>query len=234
MNVLDIAIMAVLIIFIAAGFKNGVIKETVSLVGIIIVFVLAWSLREIIGNMLCLHMPFYAMNGYTFLNVLLYQGLGFLLTFLILLGIFSVLLGVSSAIQKIVNATIILLIPSKLLGAFVSFLKGYIIVFIILLIAIIPFGSNSLIRESKLVNKIVYNSPVLSKYTEKITKPAKEINDLIDKATHDKITKDEVNIEGLKIMMRYNVVSQKVIAELKGMHRFDNIVGINSVIFSGE
>lgn len=234
MNILDIAIMAILILFIAAGFKNGVIKETVSLVGIIIVFILAWSTREIFGNFMCLHLQFFSLDGYTFLNVLLYQALGFLVSFVIILGIFSIVLGISATIQKIVNATIILLIPSKLLGALVSFLKGYIIIFIILLIAIIPFGSNRLMKESYLVNRIVYNSPMLSKYTEKITKPVKEINELIEKATKGKMTKDEVNIEGLKIMMRYNVVSQKLIVRLKDMHRFDNIVGINSVIYSGE
>ena len=234
MNILDLAIMAILILFVIAGFKSGVIRECVSLVGIIIVFFLSWQLRGILGNILTLHMPYYTYKGYVFINVLLYQALGFFITFLILLSLYSMLMGFSTFIQKIVNATIILWIPSKILGGVVSFLKGYIIVFIILLVALIPFGNSRIMKESAFVDKIVYNSPVLSKYTNSITKPLKEINDLIDSASKEKITKDEVNIEALKIMMRYDVVSQKVIAQLKGMHRFDSIVGINSVVFSGE
>lgn len=234
MNILDLAIMAILILFVIAGFKSGVIRECVSLVGIIIVFFLSWQLRGILGNILTLHMPYYTYKGYVFINVLLYQALGFFITFLILLSLYSMLMGFSTFIQKIVNATIILWIPSKILGGVVSFLKGYIIVFIILLVALIPFGNSRIMKESAFVDKIVYNSPVLSKYTNSITKPLKEINDLIDSASKEKITKDEVNLEALKIMMRYDVVSQKVIAQLKGMHRFDSIVGINSVVFSGE
>ena len=50
MNIFDIGIILVLIMFLIVGIKRGVIKEAVSLVAIILVFVLSFSLKGIIGN----------------------------------------------------------------------------------------------------------------------------------------------------------------------------------------
>ena len=57
MNIIDIGIVLVLIMFAIAGWKKGVIKETVSVVGLIVVFIIAYTFKEQLGNILCKYLP---------------------------------------------------------------------------------------------------------------------------------------------------------------------------------
>ena len=58
MSMLDIGIIIVLILFPIIGYIRGVIKETVSLVGLIAVFIISYTFKEEIGNVLCKFLPF--------------------------------------------------------------------------------------------------------------------------------------------------------------------------------
>ena len=77
MNILDIIIVLILIMCAIVGFKRGAIKEIVSLVGIILVFVISFSLKGVLGNLLCKFLPFFdfagSIEGLTVLNILLYH-----------------------------------------------------------------------------------------------------------------------------------------------------------------
>ena len=92
LNIFDIGLILVLISFIIVGAHRGVIKELVSLVGLIIIFVLSWQLKGIIGNILCIYLPFFefkgSINGISSLNIMLYQLIAFLIVFGLLLGIY--------------------------------------------------------------------------------------------------------------------------------------------------
>ena len=111
-NILDLAILFAFVMFLLIGLKRGVIKEAVSLVGIIIVFVLSFSFKGIIGNILCYILPFFrfigSIEGLVTINILFYQALAFMILFCLLYGIYSICLKISKFIQKIVNMTIIL------------------------------------------------------------------------------------------------------------------------------
>ena len=77
MNILDIVIVLILIMSAIIGFKRGAIKEIVSLVGIIIVFIVAFAFKGVLGNVLCKWLPFFNfagnLEGVTVLNILLYR-----------------------------------------------------------------------------------------------------------------------------------------------------------------
>ena len=57
MSVFDIVIILLILTFGILGWKKGVIKELISLVGIILVFVLAYTFKEEVGNLLCKYFP---------------------------------------------------------------------------------------------------------------------------------------------------------------------------------
>ena len=63
MNFLDIMILFLLFSFFLIGFKRGVIREVVSLLGIIIVFIASYLLKDYVGNYLCLYAPFIHFHG---------------------------------------------------------------------------------------------------------------------------------------------------------------------------
>ena len=116
-NVFDIGILLLFICFFIVGIKRGVILEAVNLIAIVLVFVLSFSLKGIVGNILCMLLPFSnfwgSIQGLSSLNILIYQLIAFLLVFVILLFIYEASIRISRFLQKIVNYTIILIIPSR-------------------------------------------------------------------------------------------------------------------------
>lgn len=218
LNIFDIGLILILISFLIVGLKRGVIKELVSLVGIIVVFILSWQLKGIIGNFLCIYLPFFkfkgSIEGISSLNIMLYQLISFLIVFSILICIYTFTLKISRIVQKIVNATIILIIPSKILGGLVSLIKGYLIIFIISVLLIIPFGNIDMFRDSTMINFILYKTPLLSEYTNSFVKSVSRITELSKQINDNQINSNEANKKAINIMLEYNVVDETTIEKL--------------------
>lgn len=226
-NILDIAFMMILIMFVIVGFKRGVIKELVSLVGIIIVFILSWLLKNYIGNFLCIIFPFFKfvgpIEGLSSLNILLYQGIAFLITFCLLMFIYSISLKLSRIVQKIVNMTIILWLPSKILGAVVSFIKGYLLIMICCILLVIPFGNLDLFKDSRIMNYMLYKTPVVSKFTYNFMEPVKRIYDLANDISNENISVSEANKKSIDIMIEYNVTNESTVNDLIKLKKIENV-----------
>ena len=108
MNIIDIAIVVIILLAGIIGAKTGVIKNAVSLIGIIVVFILAYIFKGVVGNLLCKYLPFFNFSGdwegLVTINILVYQVIAFIAVFMILLFIYSAIMIISTAIQKIVNS----------------------------------------------------------------------------------------------------------------------------------
>ena len=233
MNILDIGIILLLIMFFILGTKTGIIREVVSLIGFIITFIIAYALKGVIGNLLCIILPFFkfsgAIEGLVTFNILLYQLIAFMIVFSFLLGIFSLIIRVSKVMQKIVNMTIVLIIPSKILGGVLSFIKGYIVLFAIILVLYIPLGDTDMFNNSKMVDFMLYNTPVLSDSMTKYTKSIREVYSLTENIEDKSITINEANLKSLDIMLKYKVVNKKTVEKLITMKKL-NIDNVNSVL----
>ena len=116
MNIVDALIILIILASGVAGFKRGVLKQTVSTVGFIIVVVLAFYLKNPIAEFLSLHFPFFKFSGsfanVTSLNIILYQIISFILVVLLLEVVLGILIRITGIIEKILKYTIILGIPS--------------------------------------------------------------------------------------------------------------------------
>lgn len=226
-NILDIGILMILIMFLIVGFKRGVIKEVVSLVGIIIVFILSWSFKNILGNFLCIIFPFFdfigVLEGMSSLNVLFYQAIAFMIIFCLLLSIYTISLKISRFVQKIVNMTLILWLPSKLLGAVASFIKGYLLLMICFIFLVIPFGNISIFRESRIMNYMLYNTPIVSSYTHNFMYSIERTYDLANNISNGTISVDDANYEAIVIMLDYNVTNKSTINDLIDLNKIKNI-----------
>ena len=223
MNIFDIGIILVLLMFIIAGFKNGVINELAELIGIVVIFVLSFLLKGILGNILCIFLPFFdfygVIQGMSSLNILLYQAIAFILVFSILLTLYIIILKIGKILEKIVRLTIVLWLPSKLLGGLVSLIKGYIILFVLFVLLLIPFGGENypIINDSKLLNHIVYKSPILSNATSNFTNSIREAYELGVMVSNKEITTNEADLKNLDFMLKYGVVDRKTVEKLNDM-----------------
>ncbi len=234
MNILDIGIVLILIMSAIIGFKRGAIKEIVSLVGIIIVFIVAFAFKGVLGNVLCKWLPFFNfagnLEGVTVLNILLYQLIAFLIIYSLLFSIYMIVMKISGVVQKLVHMTVILWLPSKIIGAVVAFITGYVMVFVVLLALLIPLKDTDMFKESKFANYVVYDTPILAGSAENISRSINEVYTLGEDLSKGDISKNEANLETMDILLKYKIVSPKTAKELVALDKLDGISGLDSII----
>lgn len=167
MNVVDVVILILLIFGALIGFKRGFTRELVSLVGIFVILILSFILKNPISVFLYNNLPFFNFGGIfkdmTVLNILLYEVIAFFIVFFILTILFKFLLIATKIFEKILTMTIILGIPSKILGAILGVIQSIIYVFIVLYILNLPTFNLEIIKESKIGNTILEKTPILNK-----------------------------------------------------------------------
>ena len=216
MNILDALIIVFLIIGILAGFRRGFIKQTVLLVGLVVIIVLSWNLRVPISTFLYKHLPFFSFSGIfkgvSVLNILIYELIAFLVVFSVLYLLLRIILKITGLIENILKATIILGFFSKIAGGIIGFLEGYILTFILLFIFSQPFIKVTGIEDSKLANIMLNNTPVMSSAIRDTKDVVGEIDELAKKYKNDN---KEFNNEAIKLFLKYDIISEENLEYLK-------------------
>ena len=229
MVVVDIIILILIALGAIGGFKAGVIKKTTDFVGTLVIVIIAFYLKNYLSVIMYENLPFYdfggVLKGVEVINILFYEVLAFIIVFALLLVILRVLLMVTGLIEKILKATIILSIPSKILGIFVGMIEMYVYVFITLVFLSLPVFNISYVKESKLANFMLNDTPVLSSMAEDIIGTYSEVYELIDNKENK--TSEEVNTEILKVLFDKEVItkeSARKLVEKNKLHLSDNTI----------
>lgn len=211
MNVVDVIIIALLIVGGVAGFKAGVIKKLTDFIGMFVVIILAFYLKNYISVIMYENLPFFnffgLINGIDALNILLYEVIAFLVIFIALLFVLKVVLMLTGLVEKILKATVILSIPSKLLGIVVGVIEMYVYLFLILVIVSLPIFDSSFLKDSKMNNFILNNTPVLSGVSEEIIDIYGDVYNIIDNRKNK--TNEQLNEEILKVLIDKKVVTKE-------------------------
>ena len=211
MNVVDVIIIALLILGGVAGFKAGVIKKLTDFIGMFVVIILAFYLKNYISVIMYENLPFFnffgLINGIDALNILLYEVIAFLVIFIALLFVLKVVLMLTGLVEKILKATVILSIPSKILGIFVGILESYVYIFIVLVILTLPIFNIPFVRESRMVNFMLDETPILSSMSS-------EMIDIYDNVYNIVINRkdknnEEINTEITKLMIDKKVLTKE-------------------------
>ena len=211
MNVVDVIIIALLILGGVAGFKAGVIKKLTDFIGMFVVIILAFYLKNYISVIMYENLPFFnffgLINGIDALNILLYEVIAFLVIFIALLFVLKVVLMLSGLVEKILKATVILSIPSKLLGIVVGVIEMYVYLFLILVIVSLPIFDSSFLKDSKMNNFILNNTPVLSGVSGEIIDIYGDVYNIIENRKNK--TNEQLNEEILKVLIDKKVVTKE-------------------------
>lgn len=211
MNVVDVIIIALLILGGVAGFKAGVIKKITDFIGMFVVIILAFYLKNYISVIMYENLPFFnffgLINGIDALNILLYEVIAFLVIFIALLFVLKVVLMLTGLVEKILKATVILSIPSKLLGIVVGVIEMYVYLFLILVIVSLPIFDSSFLKDSKMNNFILNNTPVLSGVSGEIIDIYGDVYNIIDNRKNK--TNEQLNEEILKVLIDKKVVTKE-------------------------
>ncbi|MCM1371255.1 MAG: CvpA family protein [Clostridium sp.] len=206
----DICIIIIIIFGALLGFKRGFTKSIVKAVGFIFAVVFAFLFKNGLASFFYDKLPFFNFDGIfkgmTVLNIALYELIAFLSLLAIFMLLVKVLLLVTSIFERILSATIILGIPSKIGGAIVGAIQNYILVFIILYIITLPMFSIEFINESKLKNGILNNTPILSGFAEKTVSVMDEFIEIKDNY-NSSTSSDEFNLDTLDLFLKYDVIT---------------------------
>lgn len=224
MNIIDLLIIIIIIFGALLGFKRGVFRQLVSAIGFIVSVVLAFLLKNPLSSFLYEHLPFFKFGGIfkgvSVLNIIVYEIIAFLIMLAIFSLIFQILKVVTNLIETILKMTVILSIPSKLLGAVVGAVQYYVIVFIILYILSLPVISFDLIKNSKFKTPILTKTPLLSSFVEKSINIFGEFENLKQKY-EDNTSSEEFNDEALDLMLKYKVVTVDSVEKLIDLNKIE-------------
>ena len=230
MNIFSVIVILLIILSGVMGLKKGFLKESVVFIGTILVYIISFLLKDKIGLVLCKWFPFFSFDGLQTLNILVYQLIAFVFIATILFSIATIIFKLTGIIQKLVDITIILTLPSKILGFIFGILEGYIVMFLILIILAIPLRNVELFKESTVVTKIMYNSPILSKTLGGVPKTIEDILDVTTEMQKTDYNKNKVALDIMKIELDHNIISKEDTLDLIERGKLDKVQGIKSFV----
>lgn len=225
-SLLDIVIIIFMIFGALLGMMRGFTRQLVSLVGIFVIIILSFILKNPISVLLYNNLPFFNFGGIfkdvTVLNILLYEAIAFIIVFAVLLIAFRVLINITKIFEKILTITIVLGIPSKILGAILGVVEAIVYTFIALYILSLPMFNSKFVQDSKLSNVILTKTPVLHIVCDKSVKVFDEIVALKEEYKDTDNMKD-FNQKALNIMIENSVITKENAEELIQSGKLKNV-----------
>lgn len=232
MNIVDVLIILIIACCAVVGFKRGVFKELVMTVGFLLVFIISYLFKNPVAEILSLRLPFLefgeTIKNSAVFNIIFYQFIAFILVFFIVMVLFKVLLSISGFIEKVLNFTIILGIPSKILGAIVGGIEGYIIAFVVVFVLNQPILDVGIMSGSKMKNFVLNSTPGLTQIVSSVGNTVEDIHDLMEDKAYEKDV-DKFNRDAIEIMLKHKMVKVKYIEKLQDAGKI-KVPGLNNVI----
>ena len=211
---LDIIIIMIIVFGALIGFKRGIIKQSVVTLGMILVVILSFALKNPVSSFMYRNFPFFSFSGLyediSVLNILLYEIIAFSIVFSILSTILIIIIRISNSFDKILKLTFLFALPSRILGALLGAIEYYLIVFIFLFILMQPvfeLNNSDLFKNSKLKDPILEKTPFVSGYIEPTVKTVEEVEKLIK--DRKKYNEKEFNCKVTNVMVKNKVINKK-------------------------
>lgn len=224
-NVVDAIIILFLLTGAVLGFKRGAIQTLATLIGTILIIILAYYLKNPLSVFLYTYLPFFKLggifNGITVINILIYEAIAFLIVLGVLSVLLSVILKITGILSKIVDHSIILTLPSKLIGIAVGFLEAYVFLFVLLFIFSQFSFSNTVLKDSKYTNIILSKTPFTTGFKNSYN-AFNEIRDLGNNSNNK-------DYEALNTLLKYDIITTDNAHKLVDNGKI-NIKGSNKLI----
>ena len=223
LNIVDVIIILIIGFGGILGFKEGVIQKTTSIVGLVLVVILSFILKNHLSVFFYENLPFFNLwgvfKGIQVLNIVFYEMVAFLIISSVLTIVYRVILGITGIIEKVLKATIILSIPSKIFGFLVGIVENYIWVYLFIFVLTLPVFNIKEIYESKTAMFIITETPILSKYTNKTLDIYNDLYSIID--NREGKSNVQVNEEAMDLMLKYDIITPESAHKLIDRQKVD-------------
>ncbi len=232
MNIVDVLIILIVACGAVIGFKRGFFKELVMTVGFLLVFIVSFIFKNPVAQILSLNLPFFefgsAVKSAAVFNIIFYQFVAFLLVFALAMLLFRILLSISGIIEKILNFTIILGIPSKLLGALVGAVEGYLIAFVVVFVLNQPMLDVGIMSGSKMKDKVLNSTPIMTQIVSNVGNTIEDVSKLMQDKSYEKDV-NKFNRDAIDVMLKHKMVKVDYIEKLIEADKI-KVPGINKVL----
>jgi len=230
MNVVDYIILGILLLHLLKGLKNGLLLSIVNVIGVVLIFVIAFYIKGPISIFLYERLPFLSFagifKGIVAVNILFYEAIAYGITIILLSIVFTIIKRITKIIDRLLSFTLFLNLPSKILGGVIGLVEGILYSFILLFIASVVNTTTVYVNESKYGNLILENTPIISTVTSDLVNSSKEIYNVV---LNNKNNTNKANLESIDILMKYDILSYDSCVKLINDKKI-NIIGIENVI----
>ena len=165
---LTFVIILILCLAFYTGYRRGFVRELVYTLGYTISFIFAWQTYQTVGNALTMWVPYpvaeldqqMALYTTTDLSRVYYDGLGFLVAFLIGWLLVRLVGGLLYKLTDKFNAHLL----NRLVGGIVNFCLSYVfLVCLLTVVSVIPIDAlQKTLSNQPLINQMITKTPVLS------------------------------------------------------------------------
>ena len=237
-TIVDACIILILCSGAIVGFKRGVIQSAAQFLGTLAVIIIAYYLKNPISEFFYTYLPFFnfsgALEGVTVLNIIIYEAIAYIVIILLLWAILRVIIVITGLLELILKMTVVLSIPSKLLGIIFGLAEAYIVLFVILFCANQIFMANNQKIDSKYASVILNNTPLLS---EKVSNAYNSVDEVVSMASkyQDTEDKNEYNKEALDILLKNKFITVDAATKLIEKEKLE-ITGAEEILnkYKGE
>ena len=209
MNIVDVIVLIIIGLCGLYGFKNGFIKQAASLVGMILVFCLSFAFKDPIAEWMTFNLPFFSfvgkLSGASILNVVMYQLIAFFIIFSILLFIYHLVIRITGLIEKLLKLTIILAIPSKILGLILGILEGFVISMVAIIVLANPLFDLNEVRESTSRKYLYHDSPIIGNITKEFNGAINDVAKLKDEYDNNE-DRENFNLQCLDALLKHKII----------------------------
>jgi len=230
MNVVDYIILGILLLHLLKGLKNGLLLSIVNVIGVVLIFVIAFYIKGPISIFLYERLPFLSFagifKGIVAVNILFYEAIAYGITIILLSIVFTIIKRITKIIDRLLSFTLFLNLPSKILGGVIGLVEGILYSFILLFIASVVNTTTVYVNESKYGNLILENTPIISTVTSDLVNSSKEIYNIV---LYNKNNTNKANLESIDILMKYNILSYESCEKLVNDKKL-NILGIENIM----
>lgn len=234
MSIVDIIALIIIALSGIIGFKRGAIKSFIYGIGLLAIAIIAYQFKDILANVLIRNLPFFNYSGELFkvnlnelysLNFLVYEGISFLVLFVILDCVLNILINLSNLIESIIKWIPLVNIASKIGGLIFGLFEGIIYVFIIAF-TLLTFGqSQKLVMESKVTRGIVERTPIVNSVFRQGIGAVENVYEAIQDYQDNKDVLS-TNVEIVRDLVKYQVITDDLYNECnaKGKLHMENVV----------
>ena len=229
MNNISVAIILIIVSFGILGLKRGALKEAVIVFGNILVIAIAYFFKDMLASYLMNALPAYKINSVlgplSSLTIIFYKLIAFLALMIVFHFLLRIIINLSGLLGKIMDATVILLLPNRIIGFILGILEGYVLMFIVLNVLMIPLSSNTTFMDSGVRKYIVEETLILKDSFGGLNTSLEEVMQL-DKNDNE----NSLNLKVIDILLKNKIITKDEVEELITNGKIINVDGIDTVI----